>query len=570
MLKKRWEFLPVDAQKAEELQKELKINPIFCQLLVQRGISTFEDAKKFFRPQFSDLYDPFLMQDMHRAVRRIERAIIADEQILIYGDYDVDGTTSVALMFSFLSNYYDKIDYYLPDRYKEGYGVSLEGVQSAHKQGVTLIIALDCGINAHTQIDTAKKLGIDFIICDHHLPDAGKSLPDAIILNPKRPDCAYPYKELSGCGIGFKLAQAFSVHNQLPEAHLHALLDLVAVSIACDLVDLTGENRILTHFGLERFNQNPRFGFKALKELLQNSPEPLHFGIHQLVFRVGPVINAAGRIEHAKEAVELLLAEDKATGTLFAQKLLSKNQTRRDIEADITQQALDLAAARPDFKTLKSTVLFSPDWHKGVIGIVASKMVEEFYRPTIVFSQSEDGLVVGSARSVEDFDIYAAIQHCSDLLVKFGGHVHAAGLSLKLENLEAFAQKFEQYVSENLTEKSKIPTIFIGSELELSQITDKFWGILRQFAPFGPGNMRPVFLSKNVHDTGYSKTVKEVHLKLSLRQDNSEIVEGIGFGYAHLHEQIKTRRPFHLVYVVDENTYQQKTTLQLQVKDILV
>ena len=563
---KRWSFVPTDEARVDALQKELPIARVLCRLLVQRGIATKDDAEVFFRPKLEHLHNPFLLCDMDKAVRRLEKAIIRKEKILIYGDYDVDGTTAVALMMSFLRRYHTPLDFYIPDRYKEGYGISHEGVEYAHQHGFGLVIALDCGITAHEPLTAAQKLGIDFIICDHHLPT--DTLPPAVaILNPKRACNVYPYKELSGCAIGFKLIQAFAMHNDIPFAEVESLLDLVAVSLACDFVDLTGENRVLAHYGLQRFNEQPRTGLSALKNLLHRTENNAIYTIRDLVFGVGPVINAAGRIEHASEAVKLLLAEDEAMATLYAQNLLTKNQERRDLEADIAREARELLAADSLAAQRKTIVLFREHWHKGVIGIVASKMVEEFHKPTLIFTASDDK-IVGSARSVEGFDIHAALEHCSDLFINFGGHTQAAGVTMPAKHFNEFVKRFEEVVAASIPLELQQATVHIDSELELKQIDAKFWNILRQFEPFGPANMRPVFMSKNVHDNGYSKLVKEKHVKLSLRQDDSDTMEGIAYYAAEHFEEIRSRRPFHVLYVVEENTFQGKTSLQINARDM--
>lgn len=566
--KAHWRLADSDPSAVDNLHKLLSINPVLCQLLVQRGIDNYEAAEQFFRPKLEHLHDPFLMKDMAKAVRRLEKALVRNEKILIYGDYDVDGTTAVSLMVSFLQKYHEEIDFYIPDRYKEGYGVSNDGVEFAIQNRYGLIISLDCGITATTQVAKAKAAGIDFIICDHHLPPEGE-LPEAVaILNPKQRDCPYPFKELSGCAVGFKLLQALAQNNDIPASEVFDLLDFVAVSLACDFVPLHGENRVLAHYGLQRFNQQPSVGFAALKNLLQKDENALEYGVHELVFRIGPVINAAGRIDHAKDAVRMMLSREKTTANFHAQALIAKNQERRELEADIVREALEaLAEQCPDLENRKTIVLYRPNWHKGVIGIVASKIVELHYRPTIILTKSE-GKLVGSVRSVADFDVHHALTGCAAHLVTFGGHMQAAGLSLKEENLDKFRQAFEQEAVQHFGNKPIIENISVSAELDLAQINERFWRILKQFAPFGTGNMRPVFYAKMVRDTGYSRVIKEKHLKLSLRQGESEIVEGIAFNMAEYYEQVHSRTPFHAYFVIDENHYQGNTSLQLQVRHI--
>lgn len=566
--KTHWRLTDTDETAVDKLRDELKINPVFCRLLVQRGISNYDEAERFFRPKLSHLHSPFLMKGMAQAVRRLEKALIRNEKILIYGDYDVDGTTAVALMMSFLGKYHDELEFYIPDRYKEGYGVSNEGIEFAIQNRYKLIISLDCGITALSQIAKAKENGIDFIVCDHHLPPSGE-LPDALaILNPKQLDCPYPFKELSGCGVGFKFLQAFAQQNEIDEQEVFDLLDLVAVSIACDFVPLYDENRVLAHFGLKRFNEQPALGFSALKTLLQRSEEADEYDIHDLVFRIGPVINAAGRIEHAKDAVRMMLSHEKTTANFHAQNLIGKNQERRDLEADIVREAvLNLEKQYPDLSAQKTIVLYQPNWHKGVIGIVASKIVDLHYRPTIILTRSE-GKLVGSVRSIDGFDVHAALTACAEHLLSYGGHTQAAGLSLKEEKLADFRAAFEQFAAQSFGDRPIIENVAVSAELNFSQIDQRFWKVLKQFAPFGNGNMRPVFYAKLVRDTGYSRVLKEKHLKLSMRQGESEIVEGIAFNMAEHYEKVHSRTPFHAYFVVEENNYQGSVSLQLQVRNI--
>lgn len=567
--KTHWRIEDSDPTAVEQLQKQLNnLHPALCALLLQRGVSNYEQAEQFFRPKLSQLHSPFLMKDMSKAVRRLEKAIIRKEKILIYGDYDVDGTTSVALMMSFLSRYHDEVDFYIPDRYKEGYGVSNQGIDFAINEGIGLIISLDCGITAVAQVAAAKAAGIDFIICDHHLPPSGE-LPEALaILNPKQLDCGYPFKELSGCAVGFKLLQAFAEQNEIDAAQVFDLLDFVAVSLACDFVPLRGENRILAHFGLQRFNENPSTGFAALKLLLQRDAEAVEYGVHELVFRIGPVINAAGRIDHAKEAVRLMLSREKTTASLHAQSLIDKNQARRNLEAEIVAEAIESIETQcPNLEQQKTIILYRPNWHKGVIGIVASKIVELHYRPTIILTLSE-GKLVGSVRSVADFDVHAALTACAEHLISYGGHHQAAGLSLTAENLPAFRAAFEAEGQKHFGQREIIENVAVAAELNLIDVNDRFWRVLKQFAPFGTGNMRPVFYAKLVKDTGNSRILKDKHLKFVVRQGESEIVEGIGFNMAEYYEQVHSRTPFHAYYVIDENHYQDKKTLQLQMRHV--
>lgn len=562
-MKKRWKFTEYNPEEAEELHNSLRVHPIFCQLLVQRGIKTFDQAERFFRPNLAHLHDPFLMKGMETAVRRIEQALIKKEKVLIYGDYDVDGTTAVSTVMTFFSKYHNAIDYYIPDRYKEGYGISMQGMEYAIQNRYGLIIALDCGIKGHEPIAFAKSKGIDCIVCDHHLPDA--TLPDAVaILNPKQEDCDYPYKELSGCAIGFKLIEAFAQYNDIPFEEVTDLLDLVAVSLACDFVPLTGENRTMAYFGLQKLNENPRMGLKVAKQLLERQPQ---YNIRDIVFGIGPLINAAGRIEHAKEAANLLLATEEQVAYNYAKNLMLKNQERRDIEKQIVKEAHVLVDDDVSFGDKKTTVLYRPHWHKGVVGIVASRMVDSFFKPTVILTQS-DGKLVGSVRSAGGFDIHEALEQCDDLLLNWGGHKYAAGLTLEEKNLEAFKNRFDNVVATSLAPQQHKPTQRIDAEVELKAVDQKFWNILKQFAPFGPENMRPVFFSKFLKDTGYSKLIKDQHIKLVVRQGDSKPIEGIAFGYADYFEDLVARKPFHLCYVLEENVYMGKSKLQVNVKDI--
>lgn len=563
-MQKRWEFTEYDVTEATELHQQLKIHPIFCQLLVQRGINNFESAKKFFRPQLSHLHDPFLMKGMETAVQRIGQAIIKKEKILIYGDYDVDGTTSVSLIYRFFAKYHALLDTYLPDRYKEGYGISIKGIEYAAANDCALIIALDCGIKAHEAIQFANQKNIEVIVCDHHLPS--DELPEAYaILNPKQADCTYPYKELSGCAIGFKLIEGFAqFYNISFEEEVRPILDLVAISLACDFVPLTGENRVLSHFGLQQLNQNPRLGLRVLMDLLGKSNA---YTIRDVVFGIGPMINAAGRLLHASKAVDLLISQDETQAKDLAKELLAINQERRDIEHNIVLEAKQVVESDLFFAEKKATVLFKETWHKGVIGIVASRMVEQYHKPTIIFTES-NGRIVGSARSVAGFDVYQAIAQCEDLLVNYGGHKYAAGLTLKPSNLEEFTQRFQQIVAQKIHPLQELATLYIDATLNLESITDKFWHLLEQFAPFGPKNMRPVFSSKHLRDTGYSKLLKNRHLKLVIQEEKGATMEGIAFGLGEYIQDLQAQKPFEMCYVIEENNFKGKTKLQLNVKDM--
>ncbi|MCL2040605.1 MAG: single-stranded-DNA-specific exonuclease RecJ [Bacteroidales bacterium] len=579
---KRWlEEESADKELVKRLSDELHINKHLTNLLAQRGISTYDEAKTFFRPSLRSLHDPFLLKDMDKAVDRIIEAMQNRERILVYGDYDVDGTTAVALIYLFLRRMSADVDYYIPDRYSEGYGISLQGIEYAHEHGFSLIIALDCGIKAVEKVKEAQKRDIDFIICDHHRP--GEELPPAVaVLDPKRTDCEYPYKELSGCGVGFKLIQAFSLRNNIPFRDLVQYLDLVVVSIASDIVPITGENRVLAYFGLQQLNQNPSPGIGAIldivaaslpKQVLSPDDEPVPpkvLTISDLVFTVGPRINAAGRMESGRNSVALLVCKNHEQASQRAAVIDDYNEERRNLDTQITQEAIEMIrSAGPKELDKKCTLLYNPEWHKGVIGIVASRLTEEFYRPTIIFCEA-NGLITGSARSVKDFDVYDAVDACSDLLEHFGGHKYAAGLSLKPENLEAFFQRFEQIVAQTIEDDMLIPEVVINETLHLTDITPKFYKILRQFAPFGPGNPAPVFKTECIVDTGYSKIVGKNHLKLSIVHPyiSSFPFSGIAFNQGDKFELIQSGQPFDLCYYIEENVWNGKTSLQLHVKDI--
>ncbi len=567
-MEKRWSLKSEgDEQVVTQLANELSIDKVLANLLVQRGVNTFEEAKKFFRPSLMDLHDPFLMKDMDKAIIRLESAIKNQEKILVYGDYDVDGTTAVALVYSFIAQFHKQVEYYIPDRYAEGYGISFQGIDYASEQNFSLIIALDCGIKAIDKVEYASQKGIDFIICDHHRP--GDSLPTAVaVLDPKREDCHYPFDELCGCGVGFKLVQAYALKNNIPFEELEQFLDLTAISIASDLVPIVGENRTLCYFGLEQLNKNPRKGIKAILDLANVKKEVT---MNELVFTVGPRINAAGRLESGRSAVALLVSDNHADAKESGQNINITNTERRTIDVTITQHALSMIDGNVEMINRKSTVLFHPDWHKGVVGIVASRLTEKYYRPTIVLTES-NGKATGSARSVKDFDVYDAIEACSDLLEQFGGHKYAAGLTLKVENVEAFQKRFEEIVSATIEEHMLVPEIEIDAELELSQITSKFYRILKQFSPFGPGNMSPVFITKHLVDKGYIRIVGSNHLKLDIQSalNPRESYPAIAFGQAEHFDALLRKQIFSACYAIDENTFNGNTTLQLNVKDIKI
>lgn len=566
MTTKRWTFKTIDKEAEAQLRKDLpNINPTICTLLASREIKDYEEARQFFRPDLSHLHDPFLMLGMKEAVTRITEAIEWHERIMIYGDYDVDGTTSVAVVYSFLKEQYPKgdISYYIPHRYREGYGVSKEGIDFAHANGYTLMITLDCGIKSAVLVDYAQKLGIDVIICDHHLPD--DSLPNAhAILNPKQPKCNYPYKELSGCGIGFKLIQALAMRLKLPAESYTQYLDLVATSIAADIVPIDGENRTLAFYGIKKVNEDPSLSIKTLKELGGISRE-LH--ITDLVFVIGPRVNAAGRMDDAKKAVELFIEKDPERSQVLAESLGSDNYDRKEIDKTITAEALLLIQEDDLMIARKSTVLYQSHWHKGVVGIVASRLIDHYYRPTIVLTEA-NGKATGSARSVSGFNIYEAIHECRDLLESYGGHFYAAGMTMKTEQVDSFVQRFEEVVAKSIAPELLIPEIVIDAELQLSEIKPTLFKILNQFEPFGPTNLRPVFLSRNVRDyQGYSRVVKDAHLRFVVYQRGGDVVEGIGFNLAH-HYDLLTSGFVDIVYTIDENEFNGTTKLQIKVLDI--
>ncbi len=576
----------VDNQRVAEIAKALNIDENLATLLVQRGITTFDEAKVFFRPSLSQLHDPFLMKDMDRAVDRVVQAIDNGEKILIYGDYDVDGTTAVALVYTYLKKFFKKkkIEFYIPDRYDEGYGISYKGIDYAAENDFKLVIALDCGIKAVERIQYANEKGVDFIICDHHR--AGDEIPAAVaVLDPKRPDCTYPYKELSGCGVGFKLVTALSMRLKLPIEEVYELLDMLAVSIAADIVPITGENRVLAYYGLKQLNKKPRPGIEAILQhanIYRREEDPdrvdgddnvltRELTISDLVFLIGPRINAAGRIDKASDSVRLLLAEKHEHALKLAANINELNDTRRELDNGITEEALNMIADDEELLNARSTVIFNENWHKGVIGIVASRLTDYYYRPTIVLTRAND-LITGSARSIKNFDIYDAIDHCSDLLEHFGGHKYAAGLSMKPENVDEFRRRFEEYIRENLSAEDLVPELEVDLKLNFKSITAKFMRILNQFAPFGPGNTAPVFWSDNIVDAGGSRPVGgHKHLKLSVRQlgdDDRNVFSGIAFQKGDLFSRIHSGEPFSICYNLEYNYWQGKTTLQLNVKDI--
>src|ERR1019366_5796848 len=567
-MEKYWNIKPpADEIIVAQLALDLGIDKVLANILVQRDITNYEEAKKFFRPTLNDLHDPFLMKDMDKAIVRLEQAIKNNEKILVYGDYDVDGTTAVSLVYTFLKKYYPDVDYYIPDRYTEGYGISFQGIDFAKENNFTLIVALDCGIKANDKVDYANERNIDFIICDHHRP--GETLPNAIaILDPKRSDCNYPFDELCGCGIGFKLVQAYSQKNNIAFEELTEYIDLTAISIASDLVPITGENRTLCYFGLEQINKNPRKGIKSILDLASIKKE---VGINELVFTIGPRINAAGRIQTGRDAVALLISDNHDHAKTSGISINVTNTEGRVLDSSITQHALSMIDNDVELIERKSTVLFHSDWHKGVIGIVASRLIEKYYRPTIVLTES-NGKATGSARSVKDFDVYNAIEACSDLLEQFGGHKYAAGLTLKLENIDAFRKRFEEVVSSTIEERMLIPEITIDAEIKLNEITPKFFRILKQFEPFGPGNMSPVFLSKGLVDKGYVRIVGNNHLKMDIQsaQKPKETFPATAFAQAHHFDDVLRKKIFSACYAIEENEFNGKVSLQLNVKDMKI
>lgn len=561
MTEKRWNILSTDDQKADDLQQSLKIHHAICRILVQRNIEDFNTAKSFFRPQLSDLHDPWLMKDMDKAVERILQAVNTQEKILVFGDYDVDGTTAVACMFSFLKKVYPHLDFYIPHRYREGYGVSKAGIDFAKEKGFTLIISLDCGIKSVDLIAYAKELGIDFIVCDHHLPD--EVLPPAVaILNPKQKDCNYPYKELCGCGVGFKLISALAPQFGLADDDVFENLDLVATAIAADIVSMTGENRVLAFYGLKKANENPNYGIKALG-FLSGLKKELH--INNLVFMIAPRVNAAGRMDDARKVVQMFIAETYEGALQYAELLHSDNTDRKEADSSITEEALALIKENNEWISKKSTVVFKSHWHKGVVGIVASRLIEHHFRPTVVLTQSGE-YAAGSARSVPGFNLYEAVHACREHLLGYGGHFAAAGLTLDLNKVESFREKFEEVVSSTINPELLIPEIVIDAEINFKDINWPFYNILQQMEPFGPDNLRPVFITRKVLDTSYSKILKEEHIRFSLKQNNV-VFSGIGFNMAGKFYLLQMKKPLDIVFKIDENEWNGNKSLQLRIID---
>lgn len=570
-MEKKWLVkTPQNKEKTKELQDALKVNQIVAELLLQRGIDTFEGAEAFFRPKLEDLHNPFLMKNMDLAVNRLENAIKNEEKILLFGDYDVDGTTAVALMYGFLKSYCPTIDFYIPDRYAEGYGISFQGIDYAKDNGQTLIIALDCGIKGIDKVNYAKEKGIDFIICDHHEP--GNEIPDCIVLDQKQKDCSYPYKELSGCGVGFKLLQGFLNHRNEPMEKLYPFLDLLAISIGADIVAITGENRILCTHGLRILNEAPRVAFK---ELLEVSGKKFPLTLTDVVFIIAPRINAAGRIRSGRMAVELMISEDQEEMNRLSKEINADNLERRSLDQQITAEAIQQIKENPTFEETASTVVFDASWHKGVVGIVASRLIEKYYRPTIVLTES-NGLVGGSARSIANFDLYKALTECEDLLEQFGGHQHAAGMTLKRENLEVFTKRFDEVVKRNLRSDNKIPIQEIDVQIDLNDIhgeeeyykIPRLKRIIESFEPHGPGNMKPVFYSTNLFASD-SRLLKEAHLKLKVIQPKSKLsYDAIGFNLAHKELETVSGIPFEMAYTLETNDFNGKKSVQLNIKDI--
>ena len=559
---------PGNPEKVDRLATELGVDRVLAELLVQRGVETFQQARSFFRPSLEDLHDPFLMKDMDKAVERLHEAITQGQKILVYGDYDVDGTTAVALVYSFVRRFTKRVDYYIPDRYDEGYGLSYKGLDWASDNGVDLVITLDCGIKAIEKVEYARSKDIDVIICDHHLPE--DELPAAVaVLDPKREDDHYPFDDLCGCGVGFKFVQGYSRKYGIDFETLEPLLDLQVVSIASDLVSMVGENRVLAHYGLKRLNENPRKGLLAMLTLAKL--ESGHVTIDDIVFKIGPRINAAGRMESGKLAVELLTAVDDRSAFQIGEKINDNNNERKNIDREITQEALEMVASGTALETENVTIVYNPTWNKGVVGIVASRLVEAYYKPTVVLTKS-NGLVTGSARSVAGFDLYASIESCADLLENFGGHVYAAGLTMKEENLEEFCRRMNRFVSGNITQQELTPVVDIDARLDFSQITPKFFRILKQFQPFGPGNANPVFLTEDVYDAGNGRKVGAggIHLKLDLMQESQPYrqIPAIGFNMADFYDHIKAGNPIDVCYSIVENFYRGSSTLQLRLKDM--
>jgi len=565
----RWNYEPPTTENvacAEALAEEVRVNPAIAQMLVERGIRTAEQARKYFHPQLLELHDPYLMKDMDKAVERLNEAMGQRERIMIYGDYDVDGCTAVALVYRFITQFYSNVECYIPDRSEEGYGVSIQGVDYAESQGVKLVIVLDCGIKAIDEIQYAKDKGIDFIICDHHVPD--EVLPPAVaILNAKRVDNTYPYLDLSGCGVGFKFMQAFSISNGIPFSRLIPLLDLCAISIASDIVPIMGENRIMAYHGLKQLNNNASVGVKAVVEVCGLTGKDLTMS--DIIFKIGPRINASGRIQNGKESVDLLVERDYDKALKMAQTINHYNEERKELDKRMTEEASQIVASLPEMEDKSAIVIYNADWHKGVIGIVASRLTEEFFRPAVVLTLDGD-IVTGSARSVSGFDVYKAIQSCEDLLDNFGGHTYAAGLSMKVENVDEFRRRFEIYVHENIDPEQTRPNLDIHAIINFKDITPKFFNDLKRMRPYGPDNPKPVFCTKNVFDYGTSKVVgrQQEHIKLELVDSkSSNVMNGIAFGQSSEARYIKTKQAFDIVYTVEENS-RKRGEVQLQIEDI--
>ncbi len=559
---------PADQSKVERLATEVGIDRVLAELLVKRGVETFEQARRFFRPSLDHLYDPFLMKDMDVAVERLHKAVVSREKILVYGDYDVDGTTAVSLVYSFLKDFTPNLDFYIPDRNDEGYGVSQKGLDWAAENGFTLIITLDCGIKAIEKTRYAASRGIDMIICDHHLPD--NEIPAAVaVLDPKREDCHYPFDDLSGCGVGFKLVQAYSQRYGIPFENLIPLLDYLVVSIASDLVSIVDENRTLAHFGLKQLNESPRAGLLAMINL--SKLEQGHITIDDIVFKIGPRINAAGRMETGRLSVELLTATDFDSAMMIGERINDNNNERKSIDREITQDAIQMVQEGKCLSWKNATIVYDPNWNKGVVGIVASRLVEAFYKPTIVLTKS-NGFVTGSARSIQGFDLYEAIESCADLLENFGGHVYAAGLTLKEENLPEFSARMDKFIGEHITPEMLTPVLSLDARLDFFRITPKFFRILKQFQPFGPGNNNPVFLTENVYDGGNGRKVGAggVHMKLDLIQESQPYhqIPAIAFNMSDFFDYIKAGNPFDVCYSIVENYYRGNATIQLRVRDL--
>jgi len=567
-MEKRWVVKEKgDTAVVRQLAGALGVSESLANLMAQRNISSADEAKSFFNPSLDYLHDPFLMKDMNVAVDRISTAVKKNERILVYGDYDVDGTTAVALMYSFLKDQYSNVEYYIPDRYKEGYGVSFQGLDFAYQNNCKLVITLDCGIKAVEKVKYARTKGLDVIICDHHYP--GVEIPKALaVLDPKQPSCSYPYKELSGCGVGFKLIHAYSRVHGIPFSKISHYLDLVAVSIASDIVPITGENRVLAYFGLKRLNESPRTG---LREIIRESEVTKALTIEDVVFKIGPRINAAGRMETGSKAVDLLVSNDSRLATGISREINNFNIERRSVDRIITTEAMRMIAEDQRTVNSRTTVLYNPTWKKGVIGIVASRLIETYYRPTVILTES-NGFATGSARSVQGYDLYQAIEACSDLLESFGGHMYAAGLTLKKENIKPFMERFEQYVNSTITEEQLVPRIFIDTELSFSEINDEFFKTMSQFQPFGPENMSPVFVSRNVFDTGSGRMVGSSgeHLKLDLCQESTgqKSFSAIAFSQANHFEYIRGGNPFDICYSLEMNEFRGNRNLQLNIRDI--